>query len=390
MKTRCFGPLLAILSILSFAACKDDNGGSVAPTMAEKTIFFYMPWTDSETSTENSLYSNFLTNIADVESGIIAQKGLGQNRVLVFISPSPTYSALLEIKYTGGRCVRDTLKRYGNLDYTTPEGIAAILNDVKSNATAHQYDMIIGSHGNGWIPKGVDNYYRTRAFGGSTLRYQTNITDLAAGISRAGMHMQFICFDDCYLAQVEVANDLRNAADYLIASTSEVLADGIPYNKVWKYITPATPDYKKICETFYQHYISQTYPYGTLSAIRCSEMENMAALMRNLNANHTFDAGKLGDLQKLDGYGQTAFFDFADYVKKLCGGTPPPEFAAAIGRLVPYYSYTPKIYTSLNAYNGGFNTVPVNTFSGITISDPTDNTYLVGYKTQTNWWKATH
>ena len=390
MTNRFFGILLALLSILSFAACRDDNGGSVAPVIAEKTIFFYMPWTGNDSPKGESLYSYFLANIAHVESGIIAQKGLGQNRVLVFISPSPTNSALLEIKYAGERCVRDTLKRYGNLDYTTPEGIAVILNDVKSNATAHQYDMIIGSHGNGWIPKGVDNYYRTRAFGGSTLRYQMNIADLAAGISQAGMHMQFICFDDCYLAQVEVAYDLRNAADYLIASTSEVLADGIPYNEVWKYITSATPDYEKICQTFYLHYMSQTYPYGTLSAIKCSEMENMAALMKNINTNYTFDANKLGDLQKLDGYGQTAFFDFADYVEKLCGDATPPEFTAAISRLVPYYNCTPQIYTALSKYNGGFNTVPVNTFSGITISDPTDNTYLVGYKTQTNWWKATH
>ncbi|SFF98523.1 clostripain-related cysteine peptidase [Prevotella sp. KH2C16] len=390
MRNRFFGIALAVLSILSMAACKDDNGGPVTPTTAEKTIFFYMPWTDSETSTGQSLYSYFLANINNVENGISSQNGLGRNRVLVFISPSPTYSALLEIKYSGGRCIRDTLKRYSRIDYTAPEGIAAILNDVKANAEAHQYDMIIGSHANGWIPKGMDNYYRTRAFGGSTSRYQTNIADLAAGISRAGMHMQFICFDDCYMAQVEVAYDLRQVADYLIASTSEVLADGIPYDEVWKYITPATPDYEKICQTFHQHYMAYTYPYGTLSTIKCAEMENMAAIMKNLNANYTFDTGKLGDLQKLDGYGQTAFFDFADYVKALCGGTVPPEFTAALNRLVPYYSYTPQIYTDLDEYNGGFNTVPVNTFSGITISDPTDNTYLEGYKTQTNWWLATH
>ena len=386
---KYLGISLAILSLLMLASCRDNDRPDPS-AVAAKTIFIYMPWTASETSTHGSLYSYFLNNISDIEKGIVAQNGLGNNRVLVFVSSSPTQSTLFEIKYERGQCVRDTLRLYGYIDYTTPGGIASILCEVKASAPAQQYGMIIGSHANGWIPKGVENYYKTRAFGGSSRRYQTDMFDLATGIEQAGMHMQFICFDDCYLAQVEIAYDLRDVADYLIASTSEVLADGIPYAEVWKYFTPTTPNYKEICETFYQHYIVQSYPYGTLSAIKCSEIKEMARLMKRLNASHTFNTANLGSLQKLDGYAQTAFFDFADYVKALCGGTTPPEFAEAIGRLVPHYRYTPHIYTALSSSNGGFSTVPVHTFSGITISDPTQNSYIVAYKMQTAWWKATH
>jgi hypothetical protein len=379
---------LSSILLLSLSSCKGDDPAPVS-SKAEKTIFVYMPWTASENSTNGNLYSYFSQNISDIESAIKQQGGLGSNRVLVFISKSSTYSALLEIKYSKNQCTRDTLKRYNNYEYTTPSGIAGILNDVKTNAEASQYDMIIGCHGSGWIPKGLEDYYRTRSFGGSSAKYQTEISDLASGISLAGMHMQFISFDDCYMAGVEVAYDLRNVADYLIASTSEIMADGMPYTKVWQYMTPATPDYNGICQAFLNYYSSATYPYGTLSVINCNKIADMANVMKSINSQYTFDTSKLESVQKLDGLGQTTFFDLGSYVENLCG-QKPATFTSSLSLLVPYCVHTSEIYTAFVNYNGGFSTVPINTFSGITISDPTENTYLVNYVSQTNWWKATH
>lgn len=379
---------MTFLLLLSLSSCKEDNTTPV-PSKAEKTLFIYMPWTASESSTYGNLYSYFSNNISDIESAIKQQNGLKNNRVLVFISKSSTYSALLEIKYDNGQCIRDTLKRYNNYDYTTPNGIAGILKDVKSNAEASLYDLIVGCHGNGWIPKGTEDYYRTRSFGGSSAKYQTEISDLASGINLAGMHMQFISFDDCYMAGVEVAYDLRNAADYLIASTSEIMADGMPYTQVWQYMTPASPDYNNICQAFLNYYSSTTYPYGTLSVINCNKIQNMANVMKNINSQYTFDRTRLESIQKLDGFGQTTFFDLGSYVQNLCGQTPE-LFTSTLSLLVPYCVHTPKIYTAFSEVNGGFSTVDINSFSGISISDPTTNTYLTDFLTQTNWWKSTH
>ena len=49
---------------------------------------------------------------------------------------------------------------------------------------------------------------------------------------------------------------------------------------------------------------------------------------------------------------------------------------------------TPFIYTVY--YSSTERTFPINTFSGITISDPTLNSMVVEAKIQTNWWKDTH
>ena len=88
--------------------------------------------------------------------------------------------------------------------------------------------------------------------------------------------------------------------------------------------------------------------------------------------------------------GQTIFFDMGSYISHLCDAADVSQFDAMVARLVPYHVHTPKIYTNLSQVNGGFSTVDINTFSGITISDPTTNTYVAGRKSLTAWWKATH
>ena len=59
-----------------------------------------MPWSAGANEPYNSnLYSYFTQNIADIETAIKTQGGLGSNRLMVFISQSPTYAALVDISY---------------------------------------------------------------------------------------------------------------------------------------------------------------------------------------------------------------------------------------------------------------------------------------------------
>ena len=166
----------------------------------------------------------------------ISQKGLNGERVIVFMSTTSEKAILFEITCKKGKCEQVTLKEYNNPPFTTAEGITSILNDVKSFAPAPTYAMTIGCHGMGWLPvhstkgrartsirmhwenKGVP---QTRYFGGTTSQYQTDITTLAEGIADAGIKMEYILFDDCYMSTIEVAYDLRYVTDYLIGSTCD-------------------------------------------------------------------------------------------------------------------------------------------------------------------------
>ena len=110
------------------------------------------------------------------------------------------------------------------------------------------------------------------------------------------------------MSSVEVAYELRGVTDYLIGSTSEIMAYGFPYASAGRHMLGEV-DYEGICDAFHAFYSTYTYPYGTIGVTRCAGLEKLADIMRRINAAHAFDPGRLGDLQRLDGYTPTLFFD---------------------------------------------------------------------------------
>lgn len=78
-----------------------------------------------------------------MESCIEELGGLSDERVLVFISTSPTEANLFEIKYEKGSCKRVDLKSYVNPAFTTENGIAEILDDVISYAPAQSIPWLL-------------------------------------------------------------------------------------------------------------------------------------------------------------------------------------------------------------------------------------------------------
>lgn len=374
---------LLLTFLLATTACKNDEDTPQPPTTAEKTIFVFMPNSDN-------LYSDFLNNISDMKNAIISKGGLGNTRLIIFIANGKQNSALINIKYEGGKCRQDTLEKFTSPTYLTVEGRTELFNKVKQYAPAHTYGTIIGCHGNGWIPKpSSSKKIISRYFGGLSAGYQIDIDEFAQSITNAGMKMQFILFDDCYLSCIEVAYDLKDVTDYIIASTSEIMQYGMPYRLIYGHLMDAEPDYKAICDDFYSFYSKGSMPYGTIGVTDCKYIYDIVAVMRNINATHTFDESLLDDIQDLDGktFTPTIFYDFGDYVRLLCGNdiAAYSQFTDAMQRLVPYKAATNYIYS------GSKNVATkVNSFSGMAISDPSTNTQVKDAKTNTNWWKATH
>ena len=381
---------LCLITLSFFVlSCEKDE---IEPVENQKTLFMYLPWS-------TNLTSNFYTNISDMEKAI-SQKGLNGERVIVFMSTTSEKAILFEITCKKGKCEQVTLKEYNNPPFTTAEGITSILNDVKSFAPAPTYAMTIGCHGMGWLPvhstKGRartsirmhwenEGVPQTRYFGGTTSQYQTDITTLAEGITDAGIKMEYILFDDCYMSTIEVAYDLRNVTDYLIGSTCEIMAYGMPYSIIGKDLM-GEPNYQAICDGFYSFYSTyEEMPCGTLGITNCAELDHLATIMKEINNRYTFDPSKRNQLQPLDGYYPVIFYDYGDYVAHLCDDTSLlKEFKEQLERTVPYKTHTESYY-SMNTGT----TTPIKTFSGITVSDPSINS-LATDKTETNWYKATH
>lgn len=388
---RCI--LLFLFFMLSFflSSCHhhDDE-----PDPTEQTILFYFPWSgnDTESGGGRNLYNIFLTNIAELEQAITTRQTMANARLLICLGTHRDKANLYEVKLLTTKkkttAKRELLTSYSDIDFTNEETIRRIITDVKSYAPAEHYGLMIGCHGMGWIPRDSGANYskvKHRYFGGVVPKFQTDIITLVRAIENSGTHMDFILFDDCYMANVEVAYDLRSVTDYLVASTSEIMERGLPYDQLWSHLSPK-PDFAQVVQKYFDFYTTYTYPYGTLSAIDCREVEAMASLMREANQNHTLDESEIAQLQTLDGYSPVIFFDMGDYIDHLCADDTSlrASLRAQLNRLVPHAVATQSIYSMLI---GG--TIPLKTFSGITISDPSLHPTAEG-KMKTTWWNVTH
>lgn len=387
---------LILFAIIVLASCggNDDPVNPVkpfVPTKTKNTLFVFMPYTANNNG-GNSLYYSLKGNIEDMERAIEQEKGLGKSQLIVFISENIKTSHLIYIGYNKnkGKCQRDTLKTYTDYDYTIPDGITSLLTTIKQMAPADNYSMIIGCHGEGWMPKPKST--QTRYFGGTAI--PIDISNFNEGIKNAGMKMNFILFDDCYMSGIEVAYQLRESSNYLIASTSEMIAYGIPYHIILKYLLYDTPDYDALCRDFTSFYKTYTYnltpmPYGTIAVTDLGYTEEMATFMKTVNSTHTFDIDKIDDVQDLDveHYTPTVYFDFGSYLRVLCGddATTYAEGTKLLDKLVPYKGTTGMIYSG-----AGNKSLKLKEYSGLTISDPSINSSAIKTKKQTAWWNATH
>lgn len=379
--------LLSILAAMLFTAC-GNNGGSDEPKedpLPEHAVLIYMPYTGPT----NNLYTYLKQNIEDMKLGMAGTSALKSNQILVYMAVNSEKAVLFRLVAKDNSIVNDTLKQYRNPDPTSVAGIASIMGDMKAQAQARTYSLIIGCHGEGWLPrkKQARPNGPHRYFGGTRYEYQANMETLDSALVRTGIHTQYILFDDCYIATVETAYALKGSTDYLVGCTSEIMAQGIPYKKVINYLLGTSPNYQALCDGFYDYYMSTGTPYGNLSAIDCREVDAMAQLMKEANSRYQYE-GDTSELQDLDvlHWDPTIYFDFLDYARSLCKDDALYEqIAAQMQRLVPYKKGLPKIYSSL-----GDKAIDLSSYCGISISDPSENDMARDSKKETGWWKATH
>ena len=386
------GFLLTALLMVSCAVKElDEISDKEDLTKRNHTLIVFMPWS-------SNLLPYFQQNINDIAKAI-KDNQLIDSRVIVIQSISPTETVMTELYYTNDDCQRKKLLSYPYAKFTRQETITDMLNDVKRLSSTPYYSLIISSHGMGWLPisatadKGKSSmrtniHYEnteeplTRWFGGITTDYQIETTTLAQAIEDADMHMNYILFDNCYMSSVEVAYDLKEVTDYIIASPTEILIYGFPYYQCTQYLTE-TANYASLCDSFIRFYETYQYPSGTIAVTDCRELENLAELYRKIY--RMYSPINYKGSQIMDGYSPTVFYDLGDFVTQVCKDEDLLKaFNKQINKTVPYKGHTLKFYSSVSKKY-----YPISSYSGITTSAPSRSEYMRYYQT-TAWYQATH
>ena len=416
MIKKLFTLFICMISLaMTFTGCSEEAFDT--DSVNKQTILVFYPWTGDKSRT--GLLGDLQNNIDSICDGIIDRKGLNNSRVLVFLSDKYNHSTLYDLQYnaTTKSVDRVPLKEYEGASYASAEGIADILNEVKTKASALNYALIVGAHGCGWtyasdwskypdyarpsVTRPRDNNFSgiqfgpdpnaplTRFFGSVSLAENAmDISTLAEGIRESGLKMQYILFDACYMSNIETAYELKDVTNYMIASGSEIMAAGLPYRSMWSYLNSSTPNYSSIVSTSVNFYKNSSAPFCNLAAIDCRQVEKLAGVMKDINAENQLQASvNLDSIQHLDGFRPNLFYDLETYVDSLHpSGYLLDQFKNQLKLTIKASDHTDEAYT----YIFSPDYIKIKNYCGITISDPSQHSVAIKGREKTGWWKATH
>ncbi len=390
------------VTIAMLASCSNEIPEQEEASFNGRTILVYLVANNSATNLDRYLKTNILwmyQNMAtDSDScRLLVYYRPNQNdglltepSILEFISDGKGHingrSALSTEEFSdvfGEATVLRTYIETEGYNATDPEVMAQVFRDMQTAAPSNSYGLIFGSHASGWMPASATV---SRAFGDDD-GYSINIPELRDVLTNsfASGNLDFILLDACMMGSVEVAYELRNVADYCIASVMETPASGFPYQRMFHYLSDTDVDYQRICTAFTDYYQSG---WGTCAAIDCSRLDNLADAVAGELQNHATDISTL-DYQNIQQYGASSYrnfsFDIGDFFRQLNGGTIPASIQTALDQAVIAKSCIPGKYSYLPE-------VDADRFCGIGMFFPeytgVRSSWEDYYRTSISWYQA--
>jgi hypothetical protein len=177
----------------------------------------------------------------------------------------------------------DTLADIGEVDMADPATLAGFAGFLRGHYPATNYMLVLWDHGDGWYPGyraiaifiDESNGHEMGVAGGEFARAM-------AGVKQAlGKRVRIVAFDACLMGMVEVAAEVRDDCDYMLASEAMVPIDGLPYDKFLGRLTSrptGTPAelLPGVCSDYVEEYPGQQV---ALSALEMSTLAPALDLM---------------------------------------------------------------------------------------------------------------
>ena len=302
-----------------------------------------------------------------------------------------TEPVLYRLYTRGGVVCKDTLATFDPLANTmTPSFMRSVLETARRSFPSIHYGLVYSSHGNGWIPadysgESIDmsiapSWIGAQYDGSSRNRKSLDINQLRDAIP---FRLDYIAFDACLMGGVEVAYELKDMCDYIVASPTEVLSYGFSYpDMAARLLADGEPDLQGLCEDYF-NMCASSGSYATIGLYDCSKMQALADVSKDIFEAHRDEVMKVNpwNVQSYN-YSFTYNYDFRDYVKAL--GASPEEMQAldrALDELVIYKNATPYFLST---------PIDAERFSGIGSYIPTESrSTLNSYFRETAWNEAT-
>ncbi|WP_437922197.1 clostripain-related cysteine peptidase [Sphingobacterium sp. LRF_L2] len=324
----------------------------------------------------NSLNGDAYTNINQMER---AYQGIN-GTLLVYARLKNSSPAIYAIQHdTGSEIASTVIKTYNEHNSSDPEIMSMVISDMEALVPAASYGLVLWSHATSWHP---DPTIKLKSFGddaGETM----DIQDLKTALPP---NLDFLLFDACSMASVEVLYELKGNARYTVASPAEVISVGMPYDKMLANLFDEDLEagLESAAKAYYDYYQAQTglYQSATISVIDNDKLDILASAVSSFLAEyqHTWTSLIRDEIQRLDFAegSPTAGFDLLDFYTQNFPEADLQDLKSAIDACVPY-----KASTAL------FNGKAVNTYCGLSMYIPhVDNTWVHPYYQSLSWYSA--
>lgn len=324
-----------------------------------------------------------------------------------FVDQTPTLSRIYKDRQ--GQTVEETIKTYPfTTNSASVETLQAVIRDAEQAYPAEHHGLILWSHATGFLPAGYYNNPLESVKGEQMMSVEADpyafmvkssepdsksfaedhgdemeLLDLQRALS--SFHYDYLIFDCCLMANIEVAYQLRNCCDYMLMSPTEILADGLPYAEITQpLLTMSTEEALRLIGEKYMSYyrsLSGAYRSATITLVKTEGLERLAAACKPVFQEHS------AEIMTLDRSGVQAYFrngwhwyyDLEDFVSQLADREQLNEVIRALNAVVVYKDATEH-----------FIDVDIKKYSGLSIYIPRPGyTVLNNYYKTLAWNKAT-
>lgn len=345
--------LIGCFSLFLLSACdKEDE-----PVPVERVVLMYIAGDNSLSPLPAQDLAEVRLGMADVPASFL---------FFAYVDTGSGNPQLLKFRSRGnGTISEEVVKEYSARNSVGVTETQEVFNDVFGNPAyqADSYGLIYWSHCDGWIPyplPSASNRWIGQDTGEGDNRM--NLSDFKDILATAP-HLDFLMFDACFMQSIEVAYELREYTDYMIASPTETPGPGAPYDAIMPYLAQVGAS-EGIADAYFEVYnalynggsgISNTNWTGgaSICALRTDGLETLAALTAQMLPDEEVDVAVLG--QEVFNYDQRSgwseshigYYDWAQLMENLLPEADYATWRQAYDEAVVYWNTTPMNYSSV-------------------------------------------
>ena len=185
---------------------------------------------------------------------------------------------------------------------------------------------------------------------------EMTLQDFASAIPDG--QFNFILFEGCFMAGLEVAYELKDKTQYVVGSSAEMLSPGFTpvYKQMFPLLYKKEADLSAVAAAYYDYYnnLEGDYRSATISVIRTNGLEMLKSQLRAAESRverwEWIDRSGLQSFDRLPD-GQHLFYDASAYVERIGSAEESAAFDEVLEKAIVYKAATENF---MSQSRGGF------------------------------------